>query len=843
MNKIVAVIAKRYQRLAEAIKSGQGIAVNYPTDRYTYPVAPEGLGIDTFQAAELGTIDDKAKSIRFTISLSTEDRDRDLVIPAGVDLKNYARNPVVFFGHQEWEIPIGVSRAPDGRLAVYKATDNIKADWFVDEPDPDAMFIYGKVKRGILSASSIAFVPMEATRRDHYEKAQPHEGRNQQPSGWLFSRVDMTEWSIVGVPANAGAIRDAYDQERSFITPKMQKGLLFYAAKARGKCFSGWCPTSPRKQMTATIRKDDSWTTPPKSKEEWLKRVDVILRKTRGQTLADYPTELAHKLYSEGDTPQLAAFALVQYGKGKWGQPAAKALEEAKAGNTAQSITLPTNRIGTLVDTAGGLGVKITSRRKLSGGMEELTVAGPVEQVNHLLILYGAKSMKKAHDCSCHKKKDESPKEKTKSFQVGDRVTLKTSSTTVKAGEVGTVEEVATNRITVKFAPSSNGEQPRVVAGDPARFQKKAIRKALNTTSGTSGGYLTNKKTEEEEDVKKKKTTKAVEEDVELEEEPVEDVPTEDVPVEDDDILLEDTPAKAVPPLAQHMAHGHQHLQSLHDYYTQQMDGMEPEAAEHHAPLMDSLQKLMEQHESSFAERYPDHDMKAIAGVDEFQGDPNSTGEAEVVEEELETGGDEELEDDAELEEEAPVGEGTEEEVVDETPVEDGTEEGGGVVDESTEEILERYQKPKAAKKPVKKKATAVHKNLKTAEFLEALAKEPGLNPIHQAACGYHAMQLKGGAPMPTDIPSDGQPPATPPVEEMDMNPNGVETEAVVEDTPLQTKDDPIRPPTSGGTPPPPSSVAMEEEEEEGPEVPEELVKEWKTIKKQLTASLGVRCN
>lgn len=251
--KVFAEIAQRQQRFHQALRKGQlrpeiGRTVQ---EHYAYVYKRNTLGMGRSGAAEPTSADDSNGSISFTISVYDEDRDGDLVVPPGCRLHNYARNPVVFFGHQQWEIPVGVSRAPDGRITVFPLQDRIKALVFFDREDPDADFLYGKVKRGILSAASIAFVPLEAYRRDEVEKATPHANRPLgMPLGWFFKSYDLTEWSIVGVPSCASAIRDALDSEKSFLSPRLQKGLSAYAAQTQG-CWNGWCPVLEEKVMAS----------------------------------------------------------------------------------------------------------------------------------------------------------------------------------------------------------------------------------------------------------------------------------------------------------------------------------------------------------------------------------------------------------------------------------------------------------------------------------------------------------------------------------------------------------------------------------------------------------------
>lgn len=228
-------------------------------------------------------------AIAYVVTTDEEDRDGDIVRPMGVQLANYGRNPIVFFGHQEWEIPIGVCRSPDGRITVYPEENRVVDVVYFDREDPDADFVYSKCLRKILNATSIAFVPIEAWKRDEYQKARTHS-QPTMPLGWYFNQWDKTEVSIVGVPSNPGAVglekdlqsacRDCWDRERSFMSPKLRKAWQPYCAVAKGRCWSGWCPPPVKEvAMTAKKRKADDYRLEERSDGTW-----VILDRT-GRTV------------------------------------------------------------------------------------------------------------------------------------------------------------------------------------------------------------------------------------------------------------------------------------------------------------------------------------------------------------------------------------------------------------------------------------------------------------------------------------------------------------------------------------------------------------------------------
>jgi HK97 family phage prohead protease len=179
--------------------------------------------------------DDAAMAATFVVSTIDEDRDGDVVVPQGVRLDNYAKNPVWFFGHQQWEVPIGTAMDRTGQLRVSIDPAKIIATCFFDQEDPDAAWLYGKVSRGILRATSIGFIPLKAVRHEPVGKARSVQQPDRQLMGWRFEEVDLVEISLVGVPANADAIRLALDRDR--LSPRLRKALEPYATQCKA-----WSP-------------------------------------------------------------------------------------------------------------------------------------------------------------------------------------------------------------------------------------------------------------------------------------------------------------------------------------------------------------------------------------------------------------------------------------------------------------------------------------------------------------------------------------------------------------------------------------------------------------------------
>lgn len=119
------------------------------------------------------------------------------VLMDGADIEQFRRNPVMFYNHDEWSVPIGRwdnVRIEDGRLL---------ADPVFDTEDENARKIAGKVERGFLRMASIGFRVVETS--DDPMKVLPGQ---KLPT---VTKWQLREASIVGIGANHNALR-LYDE-------------------------------------------------------------------------------------------------------------------------------------------------------------------------------------------------------------------------------------------------------------------------------------------------------------------------------------------------------------------------------------------------------------------------------------------------------------------------------------------------------------------------------------------------------------------------------------------------------------------------------------------------------
>jgi hypothetical protein len=219
-------------------------------ESYAYPIDDSTVGLANVDGLERPTAD--ADSAVFVITDSSVDRDGDRVNPLGVHTDNWYRaGAPVFFSHQAHPYPIGSCINPaTGELDVWPERDRIRARIHFDMEDPHARFLAGKVKRGLLRATSIAFVPIQANRREDYDqKAQQWSAQARQGTGGFdFHAVDLTELSLTGVGANPNALLEGAPAGLA----KALRGCV------GGKCFSrsGAPPRRSPKTASTTLKRE-----------------------------------------------------------------------------------------------------------------------------------------------------------------------------------------------------------------------------------------------------------------------------------------------------------------------------------------------------------------------------------------------------------------------------------------------------------------------------------------------------------------------------------------------------------------------------------------------------------
>lgn len=157
---------------------------------------------------KLMEMDEEDMSFLAVGSSEKEDRDKDILRVSGWDLKNFKKNPVLPWGHNYYEPPVG-------KASMIKIEEDKKRLVFrpkFDRNDDFAVKIFNKYKGGFLTSFSVGFLPTEWKFRDEDDRWY---------GGIEYLKQELLEISPVTVPANP----DANTLMRSFNPVNQVKSL------------------------------------------------------------------------------------------------------------------------------------------------------------------------------------------------------------------------------------------------------------------------------------------------------------------------------------------------------------------------------------------------------------------------------------------------------------------------------------------------------------------------------------------------------------------------------------------------------------------------------------------
>lgn len=145
-----------------------------------------------FKSTELKAVDDD--QYEFCASDESTDRYGDVVRVAGWELANYKRNPIILFQHQSSN-PVGISTKTwiDGKRLLSR----IKLAAEGTSPFIDTL--RKLLAQKIIRAVSVGFMP---TKDPNYIRDE----KNDRVTGLEFVGQELTEISLVSVPANTNAL-------------------------------------------------------------------------------------------------------------------------------------------------------------------------------------------------------------------------------------------------------------------------------------------------------------------------------------------------------------------------------------------------------------------------------------------------------------------------------------------------------------------------------------------------------------------------------------------------------------------------------------------------------------
>ena len=141
----------------------------------------------------------------FILTDDSVDRHSDRVMPKGVSLKDFKKNPVMFYNHHRstgWGDAASSEKMPVGKwqnVKYDKDLDSVTGDAYIDVSDELGQRLFSKVELGVINAVSIGFRAVEWSDDDDKKlKGQ---------LGYTFTKSDLLEASIVDIPSNKNALK------------------------------------------------------------------------------------------------------------------------------------------------------------------------------------------------------------------------------------------------------------------------------------------------------------------------------------------------------------------------------------------------------------------------------------------------------------------------------------------------------------------------------------------------------------------------------------------------------------------------------------------------------------
>lgn len=151
------------------------------------------VGIRKGSALPIKIVDQAKRQIDFVISTASLDRDNDTINVNGWELRNYVKNPVVLFAHNNRDLPVGTSiRTYIDQSSLHSTCQFVDRDLY-----PFGDMVYRFYLAGVLKATSVGYKPLEWS----YAEDRKY--------GVNFQRQELLEYSCCAVPSNPDALIEA----------------------------------------------------------------------------------------------------------------------------------------------------------------------------------------------------------------------------------------------------------------------------------------------------------------------------------------------------------------------------------------------------------------------------------------------------------------------------------------------------------------------------------------------------------------------------------------------------------------------------------------------------------
>lgn len=169
------------------------------------------------------TWDPKKRTVDFTMSAEVEDRDRDIIVQAGLNIDRFVGdNPIALPMHSHRSMPIGkwsnVTKNLTGRPKRTDGTLNLTPEGVSAAADE----IAAHIDFGTIKACSIGFIPSKLKRRDVPEEKKSEDYYY---PGYMIEESELLECSVVNIPANPAALAKSASYGNSYAREMIEEVL------------------------------------------------------------------------------------------------------------------------------------------------------------------------------------------------------------------------------------------------------------------------------------------------------------------------------------------------------------------------------------------------------------------------------------------------------------------------------------------------------------------------------------------------------------------------------------------------------------------------------------------
>lgn len=160
------------------------------------------------------------------ITTASVDREGDVVLPSGINARNFKRNPVVLFAHRGDTLPVGkaegLETSSDAITAKVLFAERPKAHPASAEWIPDTLFDLFQQK--VLRGFSIGFQVPQDGWRDATDRDRKNFGDHARR---VITKWELVEFSVAPIPMNQDALAMAVS--KSWCSRPVAESLGLYA--------------------------------------------------------------------------------------------------------------------------------------------------------------------------------------------------------------------------------------------------------------------------------------------------------------------------------------------------------------------------------------------------------------------------------------------------------------------------------------------------------------------------------------------------------------------------------------------------------------------------------------